>query len=181
MKRRTLDRIISSVGAILVVVLLAMGSGLVWAHSFIHGQVEDQLVAQRITFPEAGSEQIMALSDEDREAVSQYAGQTVKTGDQARVFSEHYINAHLKNIGGGKTYSELSNESRANPTDQAAAAKVETVFRGETLRGLLLNAYAFDTVATVALYAAYVSFASAVVLLGLVYLGFHHAGTVKKH
>ncbi len=86
---------------------------------------------------------------------------------------------HLSAIGGGKTYAELSSASLAAPTDQALAGKVQTIFRGETLRGLLLNAYAFDTMATVALYAAYISLAGGILLLLMAALGFVHAGKVK--
>lgn len=180
MDRSTLDKLISSTGLIVAIVLLAASGALFFAHSFIHTQVHDQLAAEKITFPAAGSEGLNALPDSDRAQVSKYAGQQLLTGAQAKVFADNYIAVHLKKIGGGKTYSELSAQSIANPTDTKLAAQVQTVFRGETLRGLLLNAYAFDTMALIANYAAFGALAAGIVLLVLVALGFSHAKQVSK-
>jgi hypothetical protein len=130
-------------------------------------------------FPGENNPGLSALPADDKAAVSQYAGQQVVSGAQAKVFADNYIAAHLKNIGGGKTYSELSAASLANPTDQKLSAQVQTVFRGETLRGLLLNAYAFDTMAMVAQIAAFGAFVVGALLLILSALGFYHAGRVK--
>src|SRR4029079_4381180 len=110
MDRSTLDRLISSTGVIVAVVLLAASGGLFYAHSFIHSQVHSQLEAQKIMFPPAGSESLAALSPADQAAVSKYAGEQLVTGAQAQAFADHFINAHLKNIGGGKTYAQLSSE-----------------------------------------------------------------------
>ena len=52
---------------------------------------------------------------------------------------------HLRESLGGKTYSELSSASRADPDDTELADQVQTAFRGETLRGLLLTSFAFWT------------------------------------
>ena len=49
-----------------------------------------------------------------------------------------------------------------------------TLFKGETLRGMLLNAYAFGKMGTIAGIAAVVSFVTAGVLLVLSMLGFAH-------
>ena len=87
---------------------------------------------------------------------------------------------HLKAIGGGKTYSQLSAEAIAAPTDTVLAGKVATVFKGETLRGLLLNAYAFDTMGTLALIAAIVAFSGAGLMLVLSGLGFLHLRKVSR-
>jgi len=83
-------------------------------------------------------------------AVRQYAGQQMLTGDQAEVYADHFIANHLKTIGGGQTYAQLSGKALANPTDAKLQAQVATMFKGETLRGLLLNAYAFGTMGTIA-------------------------------
>lgn len=178
MNRSSLDKLISSTGVIVAIVLLAASGALFFAHSFIHKQVHDQLAAQKITFPAAGSEQLKMLPADDQAKVSKYAGQQLLTGAQAEVFADHYIAVHLEHIGGGKTYSQLSSQSLADPTNTTLAATVNTMFRGETLRGLLLNAYAFDTMALVALYAAYGAVAAGVVLLILAALGFQHAKAV---
>ncbi len=176
MNRSTVDRLISSAGLVISAVLFAASAGLLFAHSFIHKQVHDQLAAQKIEFPLKGSASLAALPKDDEAKVAKYAGQQLLTGAQAETFADHYIAVHLKNIGGGKTYSQLSAASIADPTNQALVGKVQTVFRGETLRGLLLNAYAFDTMAVVAGYAAFGAFAAAVILLILAGLGFMHAG-----
>lgn len=180
MKRSTFDRLISSAGLVMAAALVLMSAALLWGHGFIHQQVVDQLSEQRIAFPEVGSKALNALPSEDKAAVSEYAGQALTTGAQAKVYANNYIDAHLQNVGGGKTYAELSTVAMANPSDQALAGQVQTMFKGETLRGLLLNAYAFDTMATVALFVGYALAAGALLMVGLSLLGFRHAGTTKR-
>ena len=121
----------------------------------------------------------MALPAADRTAMEKYSGQSMTTGAQAETWADHYIAVHLQKAGGGKTYAELSAASIADPSNTMLAAQVGTVFKGETLRGLLLNAYAFDTMAVVALYAAWGAVVAAVLLLALACMGFMHAGTTK--
>ena len=75
----------------------------------------------------------------------------------------------------GEAYAQLSTESIAQPTNAKLAAQVATVFKGETLRGLLLNAYAFGTVGMIAGIAAIVAFVGAGLLLILCLLGILHA------
>jgi len=57
-------------------------------------------------------------------------------------------------MGGGKTHAELSGEALARPDDPELAARVQLMIRGETSRGLLLNAYAFGKMANIAGYVA---------------------------
>ena len=180
MNRKSLDRLLSTAGLVVGALLLCAAFGLSWTHNFIHNQVNSQLAEEKITFPAAGSPGLTSLPTADQTQVSQYAGQQLLTGAQAQVFADHYIAVHLKEIGGGLTYSQLSAQSLANPTDQVLAGKVNLVFRGDTLRGLLLNAYAFDTMATVALDAAYVALIGGLLMFILALLGFAHAGKVKS-
>jgi len=180
MKRSTLDKLISTTGLIIAVVLFMAAGGLLYAHNFIHNQVRSQLAAEKITFPAAGTPSLISLPAVDQAAVSKYAGQPLLTGAQAEVFADHYIAVHLKAIGGGRTYADLSAASLANPTDTKLAGQVQTVFRGETLRGLLLNAYAFDTMAVVAYFAALGAVVAGAMLLVLALLGFYHSEHVKK-
>jgi hypothetical protein len=176
MKRKAFDRVVAAVGVLLAGLLLVAGSLLAWAHHFVSDEVSTQLSQQQITFPAAGSEQ---LSDPAvAPFLTKYAGQQLTTGEQAKAYADHYIAVHLKAIGGGKTYSQLSTESLANPDDAALAGKVQTVFRGETLRGLLLDAYAFGKMGQIALYAAWVAFAGAAMMLLLSALGIRHARAV---
>jgi len=95
-------------------------------------------------------------------------------GKQAETYANHFIAVHLKEIGGGKTYSQLSAESLANPGNAKLKAQVDTVFKGTTLRGLLLNAYAFWQIGQIALYAAIAAFAGGLIFLVLSILGFLH-------
>ena len=180
MNRSFVDRLVSATGAIVGVVLLAAAALLFYAHSYVHGQVTDQLREQQISFPAAGSESITSLPQADQAAISQYAGQTMVNGAQARAFADHYIKVHLAEVADGQTYSQVSAKALANPDDQKLAGQVQTLFRGETLRGLLLNAYAWDTMATVAFIAAWISLAAGVLLLLLAALGLRHARTTTK-
>ena len=105
----------------------------------------------------------------------QYAGQTMTTGAQAEVYADHFIANHLKEIGGGQTYAQLSGKALAQPNNAKLAAQVDAMFKGTTLRGMLLNAYAFWKMGQIALWAAIVSFIGAGLLLILSALGFYHA------
>lgn len=131
--------------------------------------------AQKIYFPAVSSAEIKALPAADAAAMNQYAGQLMTNGAQAGTYANHFIAVHLRKIGGGKTYAQLSAESLARPGNAKLAAQVETVFKGTTLRGLLLNAYAFWQMGQIALIAAIVSFAAAAALLILSGLGFWHS------
>jgi hypothetical protein len=104
-----------------------------------------------------------------------YAGQQLTTGAQAQVYADHFIAVHVGKIAGGQTYSQLSTASIADPKNATLSAQVQTAFRGETLRGLLLNAYAFDTIATVAYLAALAALVGGAIMVLLVSLGFRHA------
>lgn len=175
MKRKEVDKFVLGAG-ITIAGLLIVASGLLfWAHRFVHTQVHSQLSAQHIEFPAKASSQLNALPEKDRSFVAKYAGQQLTTGKQAEVFANHYIAAHLQKIGGGKTYSELSAQAMANPLDQKLQTQTQTVFRGETLRGMLLNAYAFDTVAILALYASWVCLGMGTLLGLLTILKLRHA------
>ena len=172
MRRRTLDALLTTGGLIVAAVLLVAGGLLTWANSFVGDNVHTQLAAQRIYFPKAGSNQ---LNDPKiKPYLEQYAGQQLLTGAQAKAYADHFIKVHLEEATGGKTYSELSNAARANPNDQKAAGLVDLAFKGETLRGLLLNAYAFGTMGKIAMYAAWASFIGAAAMLLLTFLGFLH-------
>jgi hypothetical protein len=140
--------------AIAVLVLGFCAGFLYWSNSFVTGMVHDQLAAQQIFFPAAGSAALKALPASDAAAMNQYAGQQLTTGPQAETYANHFIAVHLNEVAGGQTYSQVSAASQANPNDAKLAGQVQTLFRGETLRGLLLNAWGWSQVAMYALYAA---------------------------
>ena len=103
-----------------------------------------------------------------------YARQLMTTGAQAEVYPDHFIANHLKEIGGGQTYAQLSGKALAQPKNAALAAQVQTMFRGETLRGMLLNAYGFWQMGQIMLIAAWVAFGAAFLMLILSGLGIAH-------
>jgi hypothetical protein len=172
MKRRTFDILMATAGLFLAVTLVAAGGLLTWAHNFIGNEVRTQLAAQQIYFPANNSPAIKAP---EFAAMHQYAGQQLTTGAQAEVYADHFIANHLKVIGGGKTYAQLSAEATAQPNNAKLATQVATVFKGETLRGLLLNAYAFGTMGMIAGIAAIAAFIAAAVMLVLGALGLMHS------
>jgi hypothetical protein len=139
---------------VLVVVLAFCAGFLYWAAGFTHSYVRDELTAQKIAFPAASSPAISALPASDAQAMRRYAGQALDSGDKAQTYANHFIAVHLHEIGGGKTYSQVSAASLANPKNQQLAQLTQTLFRGETLRGLLLNAWGWWTIGTYALWAA---------------------------
>ena len=104
--------------------------------------VHDQLAPQKIYFPEKG--------DELPPELDAYAGQQVDTGAEAKAYADDYIGAHLEGIGGGKSYSEVSAAFMQDPNNKELAEQRQTMFMGETLRGMLLNAWGWGTLATIA-------------------------------
>jgi hypothetical protein len=174
MRRRTFDAIMTASGIAIAAVLIVAGVLLTWGHNFVTSDVHNQLSAQKIVFPPANSPAIKALPKADATAMKKYAGQLMTTGAQAETWADHFIAVHLREIGGGQTYSQLSAKSLANPKNAALAAQVQTVFRGETLRGLLLNAYGFWQMGQIMLIGAYVAFAAAALMLILSVLGVVH-------
>ena len=172
MRRKTFDALLTAGGLVLAAVLVVVGLLGLWAHNFIDNQVKTQLSQQQIIFPAAGS---AAISDPAiKPYMTKYAGQQMTNGAQAETYADHFIAVHLLKIGGGKTYSQLSAQAQADPTNTKLADTVNTMFKGETLRGLLLNGYAFWKMAQYALTAAVVAFIGAGFLLVLAGLGLVH-------
>ncbi len=180
--RSSFDKLISWTGVIVAGVLLVAGGLLVFASSFATNNVHDQLKSQQITMP-AGA----ALTTPEMKAnLSQYAGQEMTTGAQAKAFADYYVQAHMNAQADGKTYSQISGEymaaAKADPTSQATqdlGALRQTLFMGTTLRGMLLNAYAFATLGTIAMWAAIAAFIGSGVMFVLGALGIRHAHKVE--
>lgn len=185
MRRKTFDALLSTGGLVVAIVLAIAGGLLTWGHSFATDNVRTQLAQQKIFFPDKAG--IAAQKNaEITKYVTPYAGQQVLTGQQAQVFADHYIKIHLSEVAGGQTYSEVSGKYLAlqaqdpkDPQLTALAGERQTLFMGETLRGLLLNAYAFGKVGTIAGIAAIASFAGAGLMLLLSALGFWHLRRVS--
>jgi hypothetical protein len=172
MRRRTFDTLVSVGGFVIAFVLLVAGALLAWSAVFINGQVHDQLAAQKIYFPPAGS---VAIKGPEFAAMQQYAGQQLTTGAQAEVYANHFIAVQLSEVANGQTYAQVSSAALADPNNAALQAQANTLFKGTALRGLLLNAYAFGKMGTIAGIASIVSFLVAGVLVVLSFLGLRHA------
>ena len=183
MRRRVFDMLVSIGGVLMVVVLVVAGALLMVGYSFANNNVHNQLAEQQIVFPpaaafahaKAGTEITPSMIP----SVSQYAGEQLTTGAQAQVYADDFIAVHLQEIGGGKTYAQLSeaamNLPKGSAAYTAAEAKVQTVFQGTTLRGLLLEAYGFSVLAEIALIGAICAFVLAALMAVLVVFGFLHA------
>jgi hypothetical protein len=151
---------------------------LFWGNAFIHNQVRDELVSQKISFPAAGPNFTAAQYP----TLQQFAGQQVDNGPKAQAYANDYIGKHLQAVAGGKTYSQVSAEYLAGGSKNATlASQRQTLFMGETLRGLLLNAYGWWQVGQYALYAAVgMLIASIAVFLALLFEIFLAVRTVRQ-
>jgi hypothetical protein len=183
MNRKSFDKIASVIGLLLAGFLIVIGGILQFGGNFATNQVAVQLEPQAITIPaENGDPEV---TDDVKKFFADNGGKVMTTGKQAQMYADHYIGFHMVEM---PTYAAASGANRAaagalaaDPTNvelQAAAKQasgmVETVFKGETLRGMLLNAYAFGTLGQIAMVSSYVSFAGGLIFLILALLGFAH-------
>ena len=196
MKRRTLDMIFSAGGVAVAILLVALGFVFKTNADFADGYVHDQLADQLINFTPVEN-----LSDEEKAVpcLVEYAGTTLDSGKKAECYANEYIGLHLKNIGGGETYATigaiqskaktaLADATAANASNvvelKADLDKItgqrETMFKGETLRGLLLTSYGFSIFGEKAALAAMLSFLGALVMLLASVAGFIHAFSTPK-
>jgi hypothetical protein len=188
-RRRTIDVVLTAAGAVFALVLVAAGGLLTWGSNFSEDYVRDELSSQNIAFPPAA-----ALEEEGRNDLVPYADAVVDTGPEAEAYAS-FINGHLQNVADGQTFADLGateraataavDEATANgaPADEVAALQAEadtisgqrnTLFKGETLRGLLLSAFAWSTMGRIAGIAATLAFVAAAAMVVLVVLGVRH-------
>ena len=179
MSRRIFDLLASGIGLVVVVVLVVAGALLMWGASFANSNVHDQLAEQQIVFPPAAAfahaKPGTEITPSMIPSVSQYAGQQLLTGEQARVYADDFIAVHLSELPLDGVYAKLSTAARAQPNNAKLQALVQTSFQGTTLRGLLLEAYAFSVFGTIAFWAGIAAFCLAFIMAILVALGFWHA------
>lgn len=183
MKRKTFDKIVTSVGFGLAVFLMIAAGLLNWGSNFAQSAVSDQLEAQQIIMPATTDN-----PDETADVTTFFAnngGALMTTSEQAKMYAEHYLGFHLSKM---PTYSQASTASRAAdaalakyPTNQkfiddsqAKAELVNTVFKGTILKGTLLTAYAFGTLGSIAGIAALVSLIGAAFMLLFSIFGILH-------
>jgi hypothetical protein len=191
--RRVVDLLISWMGAVVAVALIALGAAAIYGGTFAMDNVKDRLEPQNIAFPPAE-----AMSPEETAEVGEFAGQAVEDGVQAEAYSR-YIGLHLKDperfpIADGQTFAELGAVERglrdeiaeaeaagdpaaAGLQDELAAVSAErdTIFKGETLRAILLNAYGWWTVGQITFWAGIGAVIAGLILVVFVALGFRHA------
>ena len=182
MKRKNFDKIVTAVGFGITVILF-VGAGLLnWGASFAQDSVKNQLDNQNISFPAAE-----AMPEATKAQLAKWSEMKVTTGEMARDYSDLYIWEHMKGssiaaIGKAATYSEVSGMymglTRGGSTDTAQIAKLgdlrQTLFMGNTLRGMLLTAYAFGTLGVIASYGAIAALVGGVVMLLLSIAGLVH-------
>jgi hypothetical protein len=181
--RKTMDKLISWTGLVVAAVLLVAGGLLTWASNFVADNVKEQLTSQHITMPVAA-----AFPEGQAEYLKPYAGQPLENGQQAKAYADHYILAHMNASSGGKTYSEISGQymklAKDPAADKAEVAQLgelrQSLFMGNTLRGLLLYGYAFDTIGRIASFAAIGAFVGSGLLFLLSIMGLRHAATVRE-
>src|ERR1700679_2408168 len=179
MQRKIFDVLASAGGLVMVVVLVVAGGLLMWGYSFTTNSVHNQLAQQDIVFPTraefAQAKPGTEITPGMLPYLLKYAGQPLTTGAQAEAYADHFVAVHLSEMPLGGVYSKVSAASRANPTNTALAAEVTTSFEGTTIRGLLLEAYAFSEFGLIALWAGIAAFVLAGVMALLVGLGLWHA------
>lgn len=179
-ERKAIDKVFILLGTAMTAVLLAVG-GLAWyGYSFATNQVKTELSEQKIFFPPEDSPAIAALPEADQKVINKYAGQQLVNGEQAKVYANNFINVHLKKVADGKTYAEVSSEAQKDPSNQKLQQQKQTLFQGETLRGLLLGSgYAYWTFGMIAKYVAIAAFIGAGVMAILVWLGLLHLAKLR--
>jgi hypothetical protein len=195
LKRRSIDAVLIGFGVVAMVAFLIAGGLLTWGYRFSDDYVSNELSSQNITFPTAE-----ALEGQGREDLVKFADNRLDTGAEAEAYAS-YIDGHLEGIADGATYAELGAPETAakdavtaaidagspqaeidelQATADEVSAQRNSLFKGETLRGLLLSAYAWSTVGTIAGIAAIGAFLAAGVMAVLVALGVvHHRRTPK--
>jgi hypothetical protein len=191
-RRRAVDAFLIAAGAVVAAVLIVAGALLTWGNNFAEDYVNDELSSQQIFFSED-------IADE-RPDLAEFAGQQVTTGPEAEAYAS-YINGHLEETAGGLTYAEMGGpareaqaavtEAQESGADEATIAELQaeadelqgqrdTLFKGETLRGLLLSTFAWSTIGRIAGIAAVVAFVAAGVMILLVAAGLVHRWRVNK-
>jgi hypothetical protein len=192
--RRTIDKVLIGFGLIAAIVFAAAGGLLTWGANFSNDYVHDELETQKVFFPPADE-----LREEGRDDLVKYAEEQVTTGPEAEAYAS-FIDGHLQGIADGKTYAQIDDRGAAQAVEDAKAADApqseiddlqatadqlkgqrDSLFRGETLRGLLLSAFAWSTIGRIAGIAALVAFAAALVMAALVVAGMEHLRRNRRH
>ena len=158
---------IVSLQAILLLVLGAAAAFLIYEGNFVNSTVHDQLAAQQISFPPATAVVAGgALDPKEFADLTQYAGQPVDNGVKAKAYADGFIGRHLQAAASGQTYAQVSTAAQKDPTNAKLAGLKATLFQGETLRSMLLNAWGWSMLATYTTYGGYGLLLAALVVAG---------------
>jgi hypothetical protein len=185
--RRRIDQLLIGAGLVAALVMAVAGGLLTWGSSFAADYVDTELSAQNISFPPAE-----VLAAEGRDDLVDFGGEQVNTGVEAEAYAS-FIAGHVANTADGMTYAEIPDrearaaveEAREAGASEAEIAELEaeaqaltqqrdTVFKGEMLRGVLLNAYAWSTVGQIAGIAAIAALVGAALMVALSVAGLVH-------
>ncbi len=170
--------------AVMVVVLAGASGFAIGMGNFTTSQIHDELVAQSIFFPTSDQIKTGGALDpaEFPQEIRDQAGNQVTDGNQARIYANDFLALHLQKVAGGLTYATIGPKITAANAALAAASKDDpnyatlqanvatlngertTLFQGETLRSMLLNAYGWWTVG---MYTTYAGFALVIVALAV--------------
>jgi hypothetical protein len=201
MNRRTLDLLFSAGGIVLGALLLVLGLVLNNQANFANTYVKDQLNQQKITFTPAAS---LKGEQVNGPCLIAYAGTPLDSGKKAECYANKYIGFHIaaaaKDAGvEGATYATLGSEvtkAKTAAADAKTAGQVtdkldarvtelsglrDTMFKGETLRGLLLTSYGFSIFGDRAGLAGDICMLAFALLVLLSIAGFIHAASSKRH
>ena len=174
MQRKMWDQIVSGAGAVVAVVLLMLGAVAIYGGTFGQDNVRDRLAPQNVTFPP-----LEAMTPAEKNLVGDFAGTKVVDG--------------LPGLRPSRTTSASTSKTRtrARPTPRPAlwlvqkglsekeaaelSGMADSLFKGETLRAMLLNAYGWWTVSSLVIFAGYGLLAAGALLALLAIMGFFHA------
>jgi hypothetical protein len=167
----------------LVVILAAAAGFLFYEGNFVTNMVKDELTAQQVFFP--GVDQIKAGGALDPKEFPQeirdQAGNQVTDGNQAKIYANDFIGKHLEGVAGGLTYASMGSKISDVNAQLAATPKTDlnyvtlqsqvatlngqrdTLFKGEMLRGTLLNSWGWWTMGV---YSTYVGIGLMIAALG---------------
>lgn len=145
-------------------VLIVLSGGLIYGGNFANTFIDDQLSAQKITFPPETQ-----LKQEKRDDLVKYAGEEVNTGAEAKAYSS-YIEGHLVKIANGQSYSEVSSQYQKDRTNETLKDQREQLFMGEMLRGTLLSVWGWSLIGMIALYSGIALLLVAISLLAVFFI-----------
>src|SRR4029077_11297615 len=164
---------ILSLQAMMVLILAASSGFLFYEGSFTTDMIKTQLTAQQIYFPTADQIKTGGALDpaEFPQEIRDQAGKQLVDGNQARIYANDFLGKHLQGVAGGSTYGNIGVKISAANAALGAASKTDpnyatlqanvatlnaqkaTLFQGEALRSMLLNAYGWWTIGTYTTYA----------------------------